>query len=691
MRILGDGNIPIEIGVPPPYIEHVPSADPITLFDSAINANQSAPAKPSEALELLRRDIAAHTDQMAHKSYLGSTVSALASLGRGNTLQPVEQLNDQLDEAVKKGDTATANKLAAQAKSVVDADKAAMHTDQLITQYGAGMVKTAGLFIPNRVGYAISGIAYALDQAKPGDSISDQLIDGGLGAAKGLGIKGSFTYLGSKDMGIAMKAVSLGISARVMDSALTRETYADGHGGYSATAGLAKTVDQSFNRTALASDVITFGLAHGALSGINGITSGALRNSPFWSTVATGGVFGASAGSVQEINRQQQSGEKFDIQKIITSAALTGATDMIAAGPGARMASGRAFADRQEIVTDRSSEKTESPKINPVLQRNFPESHSREFQLVNSDQQVIEQLRSNPKGFVLAPVQEVTASGVLGPPGNMILQHLEPFQDSASRRAIAKTASIGSADWLATCNPEQLPESLRAKHIMPTAEGVFVTQDTTGRLRFTDTAPVSLQPGESQPLKLDNTISELLLSPRTPKYIENTHDKTAIAQAMRHFKTPVRYFNSGVDNIAFELPDRSILKITDHGWDPSWGAREFWTPEGVRPFDGLILRKPQTIELRDTSVTYFVQKRLMTPVTTAEVRNFDRMMKEDGVYEFWDNDFKTHGAKQLGIDPDDHKVYLIDYDAVRYPHLVPKFEPETQEALVDRILERYND
>ncbi len=667
------------------------SADPITLFDSAINANQSAPAKPSEALELLRQDIAAHNDQTDHKSYLGSAVSALASLARGNTLKPVEQLNDQLDEAVKKGDTETANKLAAQAKSVVDADKEAMHTDQLVTQYGAGMIKTAGLFIPNKAGYAISAIAYALDQAKPGDSIKDQLIDGGLGVAKGLGIKGSFTYLGAKDMGIAMKAVSLGISSRVLDSALTRQTYADGNGGYSATSGLTKTFDQSFNKTALAADVITFGLAHGALSGINGITSGALRNSPFWSTVATGGVFGVSAGSVQEINRQQQAGEKFDFQKIITSAALTGATDMIAAGPGARMASVRASAAERERTTDRSSEKTESPKINPILQRNFPESHSREFQLVNSDQQVIEQLRSNPKGFVLAPVREVTASGVLGPAGNMILQHLEPLKHSVSTVAISRSASFGYADWLATCNPEQLPEVLRSKHIMPTAEGVFVTQDTTGRLRFTDTAPATLKPGESQPVKLDNTISELLLSPRTPKSIENTHDKTAIAQAMRHFKTPVRYFNSGVDNIAFELPDRSILKITDHGWDPSWGAREFWTPAGVRPFDALMLRKPQTIELRDTTVTYFVQKRLLSPVTRADVRDFDRMMKEDGVYKFWDNDFKTHGAKQLGIDPDDHKIYLIDYDAVRYPHLVPKFEPETQEALVDRVLERYND
>ncbi|CAN5599836.1 hypothetical protein BH10CYA1_BH10CYA1_11180 [soil metagenome] len=667
---MGDGNLPIEIGVPPTYIERVPSAEPITLFDSAINANQSAPAKPSEALELLRQDIAAHNDQTDQRSYLGSAVSALASLGRGNTLKPVEELNDQLNEAVKKGDTATANKLAAEAKSVVDADKQAMNTDQLVTQYGAGMIKTAGLFIPSRAGYAISGIAYALDQAKPGDSISNQLVDGGLGAAKGLGLKGSFNYLGAKDMGIAMKAVSLGISSRVLDSALTRQTYATGD-GYSATAGLARTIDQSFNRTALTSDVITFGLAHGALSGINGITSGALRNSPFWSTIATGGVFGVSAGSVQEINRQQQAGEKFDFQKVLTSAALTGATDMIAAGPGARMTSVRASAIERQTAADQPSEKTESTKINPILQRNFPGSNSRQFQLVNGDQPVIEQLRSNPNQFVMAPVREVTASGALGPQQSMLIQHLEAYKHSTSKLAINMKA-FAAADLIATCNPKLLPEGLQSKHVIPSAESLWLTQDTGGRLRFSDAIPNELKPNQST-VKLGNSVSELLLGPETPKHLEDTHDKSAMAKAMRHFKTPVRYFNGGADSIAFELPDRNILKVTDKGWDPTWGTREIWTPQGMKRIDAPIVQAPRTIDVdRDTSITYFIQQRMRSPVTKSDLALFDSLIERDGTYKFWDNDFKSHGQNQLGFDPKTRDLLVIDYDSVRLPNLVPK-------------------
>jgi hypothetical protein len=640
------------------------------LFDSGLNTNQSAPVKPSEALELLRQDIAAHKDQTAHKSYLGSAVSTLASLGRTDSLAPVEKLSNDLQEAIKKGDTATAGKLAADAKIVIAEDKKALHTDSLVTQYGTGMLKTAGLFIPSKLGYAVSGLAYALDQAKPGDSLSNQAIDCGLGLTKGLALKGSFQYVGAMDLGIAAKAVSLGVSSRVTDMALARQTYADGN-GYSALTGLSRTVDASFNRTALASDVITFGLAHGALSGINRATGGALTSSPFWSTVATGGVFGVSSGSVNEITRQHQAGESFDFQKVLTSAALTGVTDMIAAGPGGKMTSMRAAAMERQSTSDQTQASTEQTRIAPGLQRNFPGSTSREFQLVNGDQQVIEQLRNSPDKFVFAPVREVSLLGELGPKKNMLIQHLEAKEDGASTLAINRSV-YGIADLLATCNPKMLPEYLQSKHIIPSAESLWLTQDTSGRLRFSDAIPTDLKPNESQPLKLGRTVSEMLLGPETPSHLEDTHDKSAMAQAMRHFKTPARYFNGGADSIAFELPDRNILKITDKGWDPTWGTREIWTPRGMKRIDAPMVQKPQTIDLRDASVTYFIQKRMLSPVTAKDLNVFDGQIERDGTYKFWDNDFKSHGKNQLGFDPQSRELYVIDYDSVRLPHLVPK-------------------
>ncbi len=601
---------------------------------------------------------------------MGYAVSLLASLGPRASLAPVEKLSNDLQEAIKKGDTATSQKLAADAKIIVEEDKKALRTDSLVTQYGTGMIKTAGLFVPSKAGYALSGLAYALDQAKPGDSLNNQAVDCGLGLTKGLALKGSFQYVGAMDLGIAAKAVSFGISSRVTDMALTRQTYAEGN-GYSALTGLSRTVEGSFNRTALASDVITFGLAHGALSQINSATGGALRNSPFWSMVATGGVFGVSTGSVHEITRQHQGGESFDFQKVLTSAALTGVTDMIAAGPGGKMTSMRASAMERQNTSDQTPTGAEQTKIAPVLQRNFPGSTSREFQLVNGDQQVVDLLRNSPDKMVYAAVREVSLAGALGPQKNMLIQHIEAGKDGASALAVNRSI-YGIADLLATCNPKLLPEDLQAKHIIPSAESLWLTQETGGRLRFSIAMPTDLKPNESQPVKLGRTVSEMLLGPETPKHLEDTHDKAAMAQAMRNFRTPARYFNGGADSIAFELPDRNILKITDKGWDPTWGSREIWTPKGMKAIDAPMIQKPQTIDLRAASITWFIQKRMLSPVTERDLNLFDSQIEQDGTFKFWDNDFKSHGKNQLGFDPKTRELYVLDYDSVRLPHLVPK-------------------
>lgn len=562
---------------------------------------------------------------------------------------------------------------------------------ELVNQYGTGMVKTAGLFLPGKLGYATSGLTYALDQAKPSDSVSDQLIDGGLGLAKGLGTRATFQIVGSKELGIASKAVSLGISTRVIDSALTRQTYAEGN-SYSALAGLSRTFDQSFNRSALAADVITFGLAHGAASGLNGITGGALKNSPFLSNVTTGGFFGVSAGGVSEINRQRQAGEQFDISKVLTTAALTGVTDMVASVPGAHLTAKRAARvtelaeNTSDMPTGRGSD---SSKIAPLVQRNFNGSTAREFQLVNASESVLNRVRGSNTTPVVTAVQEVMRGGELGPVKNMLIQHLEPGKSGTSTVESNK-GIYGFADLIATCNPSALPEALRRNHVIPQAESIYLTESNTGRLRFTDALPAQLKAGESQPVKLGGqTVSEVLLGPQTPKYLEDTHNKEAMARAMRGFKTPVRYFNGGADSIAFELPDRNILKITDHGWDPSWGSREIWTPGGARRIDAPIVRPPQTIELQDAAITFFVQKRMLSPVTERDLRQFNNQIEHDGKYKFWDNDFKEHGQKQLGFDPDTHELLVIDYDSVRVPKLVPKQQVEGDSWIGNRYLHRY--
>lgn len=619
----------------------------------------------------MRQEIVTHKDKSAQTSYLGHAVLKIATLGRNNdSLAAVEKLSQDIQGAIQRGDKGAAARFAIASLAVIDEDRKALHRDSLITQYGTGMAKTAGLFIAGKPGYAIASAIYALDQAKPGDSADNQLMDFGTGLTKGLVLKKGFQYVGGRDLGIAAKGISLGIFSRATDIALTRATYADGD-GYSALSGLNKTLKGTISPALLTSDVVTFGLAHGALNKINGATGGALHNSPFWSTVATGGVFGVSNGSVSEISRQTQAGESFNFQKVLTAAALTGAGDMIAAIPGGKMASVHAARERlrasEQIQPDKGK-----PNIALAVQRNFPGSTSREFQLVKGDQKVVELLADSPGKFVLAPVREVSSSGQLGPQKNMLIQHMEASKDGASMVATNRSAYM-LADLLASCNPKALPSELKAKHIIPSAESLWLTQEKGGRLRFSTVIPTELKPNESQPVKLGSkTVSELLLGPETPKHFENTHDKVAMAKAMKHFRTPVRYFNGGADSIAFELPDKNILKITDKGWDPTWGERKIWTSEGMRVIDAPILQKPQTIYLPETPVTFFIQKRMLSPVTERDVRMFDSLIARDATYKFWDNDFTSHGRSQIGLDPRTRLLYLIDYDAVRLPNLVPK-------------------
>ncbi|MGH9550693.1 MAG: hypothetical protein ACRD3W_15035, partial [Terriglobales bacterium] len=69
-----------------------------------------------------------------------------------------------------------------------------------------------------------------------------------------------------------------------------------------------------------------------------------------------------------------------------------------------------------------------------------------------------------------------------------------------------------------------------------------------------------------------------------------------------------------------------------------------------------------------------VQQRAKTPVSLTDLDNFAYWIDRDGTYRMWDNDFSSHGAKQLGYIPlknGKNGLVLLDYDAVRLPSEVP--------------------
>lgn len=607
--------------------------------------------KTTEALDLLRGEAQSHRHDTDQQSYLARAVSFVTEPWHKSNaaLSGVETLSNQIETALAKGDKETAAHLAQDANATVFKDQEALKSQSTVDSYGSQLLKTVGLFMPGMAGYLLAGTAHAADAAKPSDSLGLQMLDGGMGLGKGLLLKKSFDYIGESKLGLAGQAVSMGITSRVADLGLTRDTYLDhSTGEYGAWTGISKTLGETLAPRALVSDVVTFGLAKGILGKVNGATSGALERSPFFSRVATGGAFGVSSGSYAELDRQVQAGEKLDLTKVATRGLITGAIDMVAASPGGAMA-------RAQFMT-------------PA--RNFEGSSSREFQLVQGDTPVVDVLRNARNQSVLTQVREVMPSGKLGPEQSLYVQHLSI--DAPLNRGLA-----AQADIVATCNPFLLPESARMKHILPSAEnGVWLSQNA-GRLQFSIDKPLAANIGAANTVELgSHSVSDLLLDPHAQERLRDMHDLAAMGREMRHFKTPAKQIiDGGADSVVIELADKSILKITDKPWDPTWGHRTYKTEGGVFRFDARLLTKPQSIDLPDGPATYVIQERAQTPVLDEAIYQFDDRLKRDGTYKFWDNDFSDHGSRQLGYVPlknGSRGLVLLDYDAVRLPHLVPK-------------------
>lgn len=249
-----------------------------------------------------------------------------------------------------------------------------------VDRYGEAFLKSAGLFLGGRLGLAGTLTTYGLDQAKPGDTATNQVADFTLGGAKGLAMRGIFRGLGSAEMDFATKGVLLGTSSRVVDAGLTRENYFTQDGKFSLLAGMNRVKETAFNPAAISADIVTFGIAHGALRGTNWATGGALDRSPLLSTVLTGTTFGVSTGAYSEIQRQQASGT-FDLSRIIQHGLIQGGLDSIAALPvgfQARAASLQ-LGDRQtnySLMLGRATDGTGTrPSISDIRWAEGPEAN----------------------------------------------------------------------------------------------------------------------------------------------------------------------------------------------------------------------------------------------------------------------------------------------------------------------------
>jgi hypothetical protein len=284
--------------------------------------------------DLLKEQIEAHRQSGSKDSYLAKGIDFLWRKDQ-NSLREMEHMHRRLQQMLVHGDEKALIEIRNSVAQTIVKNRDALEVKNEINYYGRSLIKTGFLFLGGNIGLAGTMASYALDQARPSDSLKTQLLDGTLGAAKGGLLKGTFSALGRTQAGIAAKGIGLGMASRALDSTLTRETYYDAKTGqYSAEHGLTSAARTVFDTKAMAVDVAVFGLAHGLSKGANFASGGVIERSPMLSTMLTGTTFGFSSGATSEILRQQGTGESFDMRKVMIRGGLQAAVNTVAAIPG---------------------------------------------------------------------------------------------------------------------------------------------------------------------------------------------------------------------------------------------------------------------------------------------------------------------------------------------------------------------
>lgn len=306
------------------------------MADRPVDQPDKKPSNDADALQSLQNEIRLHQKKDKSRSVLERGVGAVYDLFHKDeqSADSLQALYKDAETKLKSGDAKTVAETKEKIDAAVKKDREELTTRESVTHYGAGFAKTAALFMRGEPALAGTIAIYAADQWNPNESWKNQLADAGLGGLKGAGMKGLFKVMGDMPQAPMVKGIALGIGNSTLDVALTRNSYQMQDGSLSFGKGLGKTLSSALDIKARAIDGAVFVAADGLFQGGNALTRGAIKNSPFASTVFTGATFGLSTGGVGEYMRQKDSGEQLDLKKIVQHAAVQGLLDSAAASFG---------------------------------------------------------------------------------------------------------------------------------------------------------------------------------------------------------------------------------------------------------------------------------------------------------------------------------------------------------------------
>ncbi|MBX9569313.1 MAG: hypothetical protein K2X77_10490 [Candidatus Obscuribacterales bacterium] len=284
-------------------------------------------------LKALKKEIVFHEQSDKSTSYLGKIFDYVYSKDQ-KSLQELKTLYEDYGQAQVKGN---AEEMAAMQKKIqekIAEDMKNVGFQEEIKQMGGTFTKMMFLFVQGGVGIAGTVGSYALDQAKPADPLMTQATDATLGAAKGLAMRQLVQVLGQTELPLAVKGVLMGATNRLLDQTLTRETWQDKDGDFAPGKGVSTALLSTFDPKAMLLDAAILSAATALTAGVNAGTNDILKRSPFLQMVAGGYIFGSTAGGLQELGRQQGTGEKIDVSKILLESQKIGLLTGLAATVG---------------------------------------------------------------------------------------------------------------------------------------------------------------------------------------------------------------------------------------------------------------------------------------------------------------------------------------------------------------------
>lgn len=349
-------------------------------FDRTVNlaASEKLGNDPTGAIA---REIREHEDANKNKSWLDKGIETVYNTEAGS-LANMKAVSLRAQELEQKGDKAALAKYVPEIKQAIVDDRKAVQTQTDVNFYGGSFLKAVPLFAgaKSNLLMATSIGVNAADQIKVKDTGSEAILNGALGGAKGFALKATFDAVGAKTIfteanmtqagksftasgleygNVAGKGVVLGGSSRLYETAFNVNTYKDQKTGqWNISGGAEKIVATTLNPTAVALDAALFMGAHGAYKGMSSKVASALEGNSVLAKVAesrvanftregqvlansgVGATFGFASGSTQEIVRQKEAGQGFDLAMILKRGGMQALTDGAAGATGSSLVQG---------------------------------------------------------------------------------------------------------------------------------------------------------------------------------------------------------------------------------------------------------------------------------------------------------------------------------------------------------------